>query len=412
MPTRFYLPASGAAAVSPAYGSLWNTTAAASRIKMVAAKSNTALAAVDVAEAVATGNYDVLIRQFVSDPIAAGKISGYVTAVIRSLESNAAADDILNISIRVVSNDGATVRGWLVPCTPYTSLVATVGSINEEFPTASATRIINALPLNVVNATVNDRIVVEIGYRALNTATTSRTGTLTFGDPTATGDSALSSGTTTSEVPWVEFTDNLFTTRGAPLAYPDLNLFRNSDFTDDNLNTYWQGMQQGVVAFPTSGVDGGKCLRLSTPNAASPYAANRGAMLVPISPEMIGLWLTAYAEYKWDSGNTPHTLTRLNVLFLDENLATTQQFVGTPFTPSSSEWTRTQQNDNQIPTNSVWAEIRPIMNSCAAGDAILVDRVLAVVGANIVDAGPHPPWALHPDEQVAGFDSSKFFQFL
>lgn len=417
MPTRFYLPSTGASAVNPAYGGLWNTTASAARRLMSTTKNNTAHTDAAVAEAVATANYDVLIRQFVSSSLAAGPIRGWVSAVIRTLESAAAADFILNMAIRVVSSDGVTVRGWLLPCTPFTTLSATAGALNQEFAvTTAATRIINKLPLNVVHAQANDRLVVELGYRSLNTATTSRTGTLRFGDLTATADFALTSALTTDLVPWVEFEQDLFTTRTNDASPPDLNLQRNSDFSDDALNAEWTGAQSGSVSFPaSSGVSGGKCLRLTTATASNPYALAPPKLWLPISPEMIGQYLTTYGEFQWDSVNTPNTTVRHNIYFYDENLVELSARISTPFTPPAApNWTREQNRNNAIPANTAWAVLRPIINNAVAGDAVLVDRLYATIGSDIAAGGPHPTWSVHPDEYVAPVanDPKAFFQFI
>ncbi len=76
MPTRFYLPSTGAAAVSPSYAAWADTGQAGSRLKAVTTKISSAMAGVYVASV--AGGERTLIRQYVSDPIPAQTITGTV----------------------------------------------------------------------------------------------------------------------------------------------------------------------------------------------------------------------------------------------------------------------------------------------------------------------------------------------
>lgn len=214
--TRFYLPSSGAAAVSPAFGA-WNLTTGADRIALTrtSGTGQTAFATRAVAETLAAVS-DVLVRQYVSDPLpAAGTLSGSVKGIVRAMESATAADMRAQLLIRVVSNDGATVRG--------TALAINTGALASEFGTALANRRfplgwsgVGAALTDVAYQT-DDRIVVEIGYRAHNTVTTSRTGTLEFGN-VGTSDLAEDETSTAQLNPWIEFSQDLFPTGPAPTA--------------------------------------------------------------------------------------------------------------------------------------------------------------------------------------------------
>lgn len=209
-----YFPTSTVTALTPAFSTTWDITAQALRRQTSTVKQNTAIVAGQSVSETLTTVVDVLDRQYVSAqqiPSARTIGTGSVSAVIRIVESNAAANGMLQLVIRVVSADGTVERGVLHAGATQTSVVATVGAQNEEIGTTASTRIWNGIQLSSVACQANDRIVIEIGWRATNTVSTSYTTTRTWGDPTATADYALTSGLTTSLCPWVEFTEDLFT---------------------------------------------------------------------------------------------------------------------------------------------------------------------------------------------------------
>ena len=91
----------------------------------------------------------------------------------------------------VVSNNGATIRGAL--------LTNNAENTTNEFPTtAQGWGAQSAKTLTAVTAQDNDRIVIEVGYIARNTVTTSYTGTLWYGgtgaDLTVAGDETTLTG--------------------------------------------------------------------------------------------------------------------------------------------------------------------------------------------------------------------------
>lgn len=182
---------------------------------------------------------------------------------------------------------------------------------------------------------------------------------------------------------------------------PTGQLQRESSF--EALTDEWEVNGSGTLTFPTVGdaPHGSKVARLTATGSGNPYfQAEAGSdLLIPIEAEQIGLYLTAYAEYRWIGANTPNSTTRFNVYFLDSGFSTVSggAFIGTPFTPDT-DWERTQNNDNLIPAGSVWAALRPIINNAVSGDSIEVDQLYATIGDNIVNAGPHPDWEAHPED--------------
>lgn len=222
MATRFYLPATGTAPVAITPSTLWEVTTTYGTLPTVLVKSNTALTNGTARAKTATATVqDRLDRVYVSPPLAAQTISnaGTFSAVLRVIGSAASNDSWMNIILRVMSNDGTTERGVLYSGTAAGALSATAGAENQEIGTTLITRIKNAITLtNSVSVQNGDRIVIEIGFRQ----STNNTNTVTYnyGDPSATADLALTAGTATASVPWVELSQ-------------DLALQPISDFTDN-----------------------------------------------------------------------------------------------------------------------------------------------------------------------------------
>jgi len=211
-----YLPNTTAGApVLPAYGSQWNVIPkGVARAKTSTVKSNTAVSSetsVNYPET-SSAQVNVLHHQYVSDPLPATKTigSGTFKGVVRGGENATTNDLSLQVVVRVVSNNGTTQRGVLY-AGHAAALNSTAGALGQEFSTASQTRIIPAgTPLRPVAVQEGDRLVIEIGHRAHNTSTSLAHGWNTRGDATATADHTHSAGATTSLVPWMEFTEDLF----------------------------------------------------------------------------------------------------------------------------------------------------------------------------------------------------------
>lgn len=207
MATRFYLSNGDSQGLTPAFDASWESTSGATRVAMKTFVRSRAFASVVVSEASASGTFDVLIRQYISDPIAAVTISGTVKGVIRALESNTDADLRSQMVIRVVSYDCATIRGTLIAsdASALTSEWDAATLTNRKFPlawTGSGTSV------SSVAAQDGDRIVIEVGYRAHNTTVSSRNGTLRFGDASGS-DLAEDETSTADNNPWVEFSDTI-----------------------------------------------------------------------------------------------------------------------------------------------------------------------------------------------------------
>lgn len=208
MSYRMYLTAS-AAPISPTANSGWESTAGITRGLLSTTKAG-ANAALAVAETSTSNVFDVALGQWVSAPFThAGTVDLRAHQItVARLESDAAADLTTRYAVRVVSNDGSTLRGETVPTQA------------NEWPTTSTALEINATGSSVVEVAcqVGDRLVVEYGYKATNSVATSFTGTIRHGG--TAGD--LTDGNTanvTTHSPWIQFDGqgvaDLFSTAGA-----------------------------------------------------------------------------------------------------------------------------------------------------------------------------------------------------
>lgn len=206
--TKFYLPSTGAAAVSPAFDTLWDDTASADRIAAVTTKINSAITD-KVVGGIAVNDADQLFRQYVSAPIGGGPITGTVKGQIRATEETATINARAQIVIYVVSNDGSTLRGVLYAGDTGAldaSEFSTSGRINRKFPRDSPAAV------SSVSAVTNDRIVMEIGARRSGSSLIDVY--LVFGDTTTGTDLPEDETTFTSTtIPWIEFSEDLFTSR-------------------------------------------------------------------------------------------------------------------------------------------------------------------------------------------------------
>lgn len=209
MSARFYLPFGGTPPVTPTPSSQWVTTTSFVASPTGTAKTNTALTAGTARTHSATNLGRRLDRQFVSGQYGTGSVSGTFSAVVKGVESNALNNAWLDVVIRVVDSTGAVERGVLYAGSVNTTASATASAENFELPTTVATRIKNAITLSPVSMLNGDRIVFEVGAQYNITNNTTYTVTLTYGDPTATADYALTAALTTTLCPWVELSATL-----------------------------------------------------------------------------------------------------------------------------------------------------------------------------------------------------------
>jgi hypothetical protein len=165
MSVRFYPARVAAAAISPAYAAAWGDTANAVRRKMTFTKPNEAVGDISVSTTVVNGTpKNVLMVQYVSDPLQAQTLSGAMEAALAVRESNTNLNAETHIVVRLVSNDGTTVRGTL-----YTSATPGAATGNEwtsgTYPTVKRFPAAGNATFTSLGALDGDRLVVEVGAR-------------------------------------------------------------------------------------------------------------------------------------------------------------------------------------------------------------------------------------------------------
>ena len=136
---------------------------------------------------------DVIFRQYVSDAMEAGTIAVQtVKFQIRGAEGSTSGNMATSIGIRVVSNDGTTVRGTILSVTRDGSEMDT--SLQNRSFSATTTE---------VTAQANDRLIIEIGTGGDPTIG-GHDSDLRIGDAAA-GDLPEDDTDVTDSNPWVEF---------------------------------------------------------------------------------------------------------------------------------------------------------------------------------------------------------------
>jgi len=202
---RIYLPSSGAPAVSPTFGSVWEESDNADRIAAVFTRGSTAMTDKTENEALNdTATEDRLNRQYAIQ-IGAQTISGVLKCTVRSVESNGAADYLAALYVQLADSTGALTSEVLLDSTGKSGTT-------DEFPTTAAARNYprkgDAHTMTSQTSADNDYLILEFGIRGNNTATTARTGTQRFGDTAATAEDRDDAETADNH-PWCDFLGGL-----------------------------------------------------------------------------------------------------------------------------------------------------------------------------------------------------------
>lgn len=157
-----------------------------------------------------TNAQDGVLAQFVSAPLAAQTITGTLAGVFFARENNAGANMISQFTARVVAPDG-TVRGTLVPLDSTTTLSNEWNASASAFRSARFPSGSSGTTVTSVTAQDGDFIVIEVGWRALNTSSTAFNGTILYGGGFHGTDAPQNDTTTTNtqQYPWIEFSQNL-----------------------------------------------------------------------------------------------------------------------------------------------------------------------------------------------------------
>lgn len=211
MGTRLYLTAAAATYTPPTIRGSFSDKTLTGASKLIARKTG-GFTVAGRAETSTLNTWSVLLRRFVSDPIAnAATLDGAVAMCFGVAESDLAADLITQLHMFVTVGSTDVVRGALTP-------LALGGA--AEWPLAGAQGASNGrgqlltTTLTAVAAQPGDRVVIELGFRVFNTVGTSYSGALVYG---ATG-SDLTDGSplVTSRPGWIDFAGAGFATAFGP----------------------------------------------------------------------------------------------------------------------------------------------------------------------------------------------------
>lgn len=202
MATRLYLPSSGTSALNSLVDdSGWDEVSGTFfRAPMSITKTDTALT--DFYSALSVGGqYNAIFAQWVSAPLAddySFTTSDTIDFVAKVIEDATENDTYWGYKGRVVSNTGSEVIGSFA--SGLTVQRAT------EFPYSAASTRTMSYICAAVSAVATDRLVFELGtYENW----TGGGATIRLGDPSGTGDFALTDSLTTDLCPWLELSPNL-----------------------------------------------------------------------------------------------------------------------------------------------------------------------------------------------------------
>lgn len=149
-------------------------------------------------ETSSSSTWSTLLRRFVSEPVNnPGTLSGAFTLVFGALESSSSANMNFKLHIYVTVGSTDVVRGTLA-----SNLIGTT-----EFPILGlglgAAGVQATGTVTAVAVQPGDRLVIEVGYRANNTSTSSFTGTLYYGGTGA--DLTNGDNHVTTRPGWIDF---------------------------------------------------------------------------------------------------------------------------------------------------------------------------------------------------------------
>lgn len=212
MPTRFYLHATGSAALSPAFDAGWEQTGQAIRRPMDVKMALTATTPLTDSSAITvpiTTTQQILAYQFVSNQVFLPvrlDASVLFSMVLRGLESATTANVFLAYVLRAFPANGTTALA---------TLASSMTNTGTEFAATAATRIFgngtSTVALTATTVSEPWRLVLEVGGHA-QAPTAAGTYTYRVGC-SATSDFALTSALTTDLNPWMELSVNLDSTR-------------------------------------------------------------------------------------------------------------------------------------------------------------------------------------------------------
>lgn len=212
MSTRFYIPGASdpAASISPAFDGAWDLTSSAIRrwaeLEKNSPNGNGRMQITAGVNSPA-GASDWLFVQAISPPLDSNQtITGTVKGQTSFSESNAAADMRSQIVIWVYTGSGSRGTLLAVDAAALSHEFAVFGTMgNRQIPRGGA------ISLSSVSALTGDRVIIEMGLRKGENATTSRNGFMVIGNSNDGSADYPEDETDTnqSKAAWVEFSQTL-----------------------------------------------------------------------------------------------------------------------------------------------------------------------------------------------------------
>jgi hypothetical protein len=196
--TRFYLTNAVAAYTPPTVRGTWSDTAVTGVRKMLPRKTG-ANALIARTETSTSSSWSVLLLRLETDPVSnPATLDGAFTGCLGVLESDPLANMVTQLEIHVIAGDTDTVRGTLL----------STAAGGAEWPAATpgaanGSGVLTGASLTPVAVLPGDRVIVEIGYRAVNTVATSFAGGLYYGG--TSGDLSDGNPGVTTRPGWLEF---------------------------------------------------------------------------------------------------------------------------------------------------------------------------------------------------------------
>lgn len=157
------------ASIAPAFSGMWQVNALATRYVLKPFQTKDSILVGSTIDTAAGGGSIGLDRQYVTPGLTQGQvINGNISGqlMVRELATTDNVDRVV-MCIKLVSNNGQTIRGTLLPSGNYGP---TLEFINNA--TCRNKTIITNSALTSLTAIEGDRIVVEIGYQNSTAGTT------------------------------------------------------------------------------------------------------------------------------------------------------------------------------------------------------------------------------------------------
>lgn len=194
--TTLYLNTGVASPYTPAVNAAWNVTTGNTRLMMKPVKDGSTIATVQSGNTGAAAVRKILIRQWISEPLAAQTLNGTMTGQILG---------------RISSTSSRSGQGWI-----YLRLIDADGTVASEigssstnsYTTTLTNRTYTNITLSSVSVTAGQRLCIDVGWNYQTGTNTATNGSNSYGSNNGT-DLPVNNTTTTANDPWVRFSQTL-----------------------------------------------------------------------------------------------------------------------------------------------------------------------------------------------------------